>query len=248
MKRLTIFVILTSLSAAGFLLAEERGTIGQVHRVKPAMGHTLEFEKAYKGHIEWHRQQNDSWNWDCWQYVAGPYTDQYAIVTGGHHWADFARGEMGSADSKHAQENLGPHMEEHTSYFSQVHPDISSATVPGTPPPAVSVYNYILKPGKTTHFLSSVRKMHQALQAGGWKGRYMWVEVAEGSPHNAQFYVVVMRDSWGDFEEPEKSLVQVAEEQMGRSETELAGEQFWDAVQSTVSHTLVYRSDLSYRP
>lgn len=249
MKRYFLLAALVAgFAGTSVLFSQEAGPIGQVFRLNPIAGHTTQFEEAYKTHIDWHRQRNDDWNWDCWEYMAGPFTGQYAVVTGGHNWADFARGEMGAADRQHAIEHVMPHAEGLQVFFSKLHPELSSMSALGAPPPVASVYTYTLKPGMTPQFLAAVKKMHGALQAANWNEQYMWVEVVEGSSEGAQFYVVVPRNNWSDFEEPPKSLLQAVEEQIGGTETGLLREQFWSTVKSVDSHVVAYRTDLSHRP
>lgn len=250
MRRTSILVVLSALilGLPPALFGQEPGSIGRVFRVQPLPGHQAQFEEAYKGHVEWHREQEDEWNWDCWEYIAGPYTGQYAVVTGGHHWADFSRPEIGKADQEHARKHLSPHIESIYGYFSRIHPELSSMAALDRPPALASLYVYTLKPGMGGQFVEAVRQIHETLQAAEWEEPYFWVEVAEGSSEGDQFYVVVPRESWGDFEEPEKTLAEVVREQLDESEANALRQRFWETVKSYESHTVAYRTDLSYRP
>lgn len=53
------------------------------NNVKPA------FENGYKKHLEWHRQNGETWSWYGWYVISGPRHDQFIDATFNHNWDDF---------------------------------------------------------------------------------------------------------------------------------------------------------------
>ena len=88
------FVVLLAVPGAA---QQEAGTLAQEYwmKVKPGMG--AEFEKGYRAHNEWHRN-NDAWPWETWQILVGENVGSYVIRTGGHDWADFDANAQTLAD------------------------------------------------------------------------------------------------------------------------------------------------------
>lgn len=241
-------VILFAGSTLSLLGQNSPDPINWVIRIKVQSGKDQAFEEAYKQHLKWHADNNDSMPWHGWQYIAGPYTGEYVIAVPGQEWKNFDRGDMGKADSANARQTVGPHILERQVWYSQTHRNLSSLQAEGASMPAMAtVYRYHLKPGHRSQFVSAISRMHKALQEGGWGKPYRWNEVVEGG-EGLQFYVVVPRESFADFADPEPSLLEVVEGKLGRAVTEDIRNDFWGAVNNIDSHVLVYREDLSYVP
>lgn len=250
MKRILCLLAVYLFVGATLTLMGQDATesINWVIRIKAIAGKELQFEEAYKEHLKWHAENNDSMPWFGWQYMAGPYTGQYVIAVPGQQWKNFDRGEMGKADSANARQTVAPHILERQVWYSQTLSDLSNPQPAGSPMPAmVAVYRYQIKPGLGSQFVSSISRMHKALQEAGWKEYYRWNQVVEGA-EGIQFYVVVSRESFADFADPAPSLLEVVEEKLGRAATEDTRNDFWGAVKSLDSHVLVHREDLSYVP
>ncbi len=66
----------------------QQGTISQSFLLRVRLANVAQFEEAYLRHVEWHRQQSDTWTWDMWSTVTGD-LGTYIVITDGHTWADF---------------------------------------------------------------------------------------------------------------------------------------------------------------
>lgn len=251
MKRrmFSLILVISLISTAGVLVAQDQsGTISQIFRIEPVQGPVAPFEKAYSEHLDWHRERNDSWRWDGWEYIAGRYTGQYAVVTQGHKWADFDRGEVGKADKEHAQEVVFPYVENTTIIFARTLPNLSTMPETAAVPKLISVTVYYIEPGKVSDFMVAVRQLHSALKEAGWDRPYSWNIVAQGAEDRPMVYLLSPHDSWASFAPQEKSMLDTLDEKLGRNGTEKLRELFWAPVDSVENHILAYRPDLSYAP
>lgn len=244
--------IFATLVAALLLIAplcaqESEGQIAHFIQVKPKAGMSQELEEAAKAHMDWHRQQNDSWEWHLWQYVTGEQLGQYLALTPGHRWEDFdAKQEFIARDQADAATRIGPFMESMSAWYSRFRPEISSWSEDDTPS-MVHVTVYHVKPGKTAQFTYAVERLHKALQQAGWPQHYMWEQVVVGG-EGPVFNLVLPMQKWADLNPPEKPFDQAVEEVVGRREAESLLQSFLETIQGQRSEILRYRPDLSYIP
>ena len=250
MRRLGVFFVVVSLLLLALPVVGQvqPGPILRFYHIKPKAGMEQQFEEAYKRHLDWHRQQNDTWTWVMWQVEAGERFGQYTAVTGSHRWEDFdARGELGDADSADAMAKLSPYVESVTSSFSRSHSDISRPPASEDSFPLLEVTSFQLNPGSAPAFTHVVRKVHEAIVKTNRPVHYFWEEVVSGG-EEPMFSVVIPQKNWADLEPLEKSIGQMLEEVYGREEAESLRKTFWKSVHSQRTVIVRYRADLSYIP
>ena len=67
-----VATVLSLLMLASPVVAQDGpATVSRSFTVTVRVGHDQQFEEAWKQHIDWHRQQNDSWTWNTWMIVSG---------------------------------------------------------------------------------------------------------------------------------------------------------------------------------
>ena len=131
MNKIRMFLIVMTVCAiATPLVAQEEEKpppmVAKNHFVTVNSGQALEFEAAYKGHLEWHANKNDTWYWHTWQITNGQNLGQYIIRTGNHTWADFdEHAEFSKEDSAHYLENVSGYVKKLSSNMVVAVPDIS---------------------------------------------------------------------------------------------------------------------------
>jgi len=82
MKLLTIIFLL----CGGTALAQDGGL---AHFSVWAPKHEAKFKTGNKYHLQWHKDNNDSWNWYGWYVISGTRAGQFIDATFNHSWADF---------------------------------------------------------------------------------------------------------------------------------------------------------------
>jgi len=55
---------------------------------QPKAGKEHDFEEGYKRHLEWHRQNHDTWRWYGWDVASGERDDYFVDGTFFHAWSD----------------------------------------------------------------------------------------------------------------------------------------------------------------
>ncbi len=60
---------------------DSQGTVTRYYLTTVKAGHDLKWEQAFKAHVDWHRQQNDTWAWDTYMLVTGERLGQYITIS-----------------------------------------------------------------------------------------------------------------------------------------------------------------------
>ena len=250
MRRIGIFLVVLSLLllALPVLAQDEPGTLarGFFLTIKPGM--TQQFEEAYKQHIAWHRQQNDTWAWHTWQYETGERLGQYLVRTPGHHWEDFdAQAEFGEADSADFFAGAGQYVSSASSTFSRLLPKVSRWPEGDAIPAFVEVLTFRLRYGSAREFNYAIKKINEAINKSDWPIHYAWLTTVSGGELGT-YILVIPHKNWADFKEPEKSFPAMLEEVYGRVEAGKVLKALTKSVLSESSQILRFRPDLSYIP
>ena len=245
MHKTTTFFILFSLLAVP-VLAQQSGGITSIYVIEAKHGMEQQYEDALKQHNEWHRQQNDDWTWQTWQYETGEQYGQYLIRTAGHQWEDFdAKSEFAELDRADAMATLWPYMESISSTLSRSL--LAVSLLRDEPSSLVQVTNYYLHPDKVADFTYALQKGHDALVKANWPGRFLWTQRISGG-ETPLFSVVALLRSWADMTPPDKTLAQAMIEVLGPQEAGSIFSNFSGSIRSQDTHLLRYRPDLSYVP
>jgi len=85
---LTTAALAASLGTAPIARAQE-ANLARIVVIKPKPGQNAEFEAGYKRHLEWHRRNQDPWQWYGWTFVLGERLGQFMDGTFGHTAAGF---------------------------------------------------------------------------------------------------------------------------------------------------------------
>lgn len=222
----------------------QQGTISQSFLQRVPLANVAQFEEAYLRHVEWHRQQGDTWRWDMWSTVTGD-LGMYIVITDNHTWADFDAPPFDPvADGADAMAQFGALVESVTGGFARLMTDMSRPA-PGLLPLA-HVIDFEVKEGMDGDFLQVVRKFREAAEQVNWTGHYVWLAGVGGAA--GDYILVLQHENWASFAPPEMSGAAVMEEVFGRQEATALNDLFNNAVESTSERIWTYRPDLSYTP
>ncbi len=252
MRRIAVFVAVVSLLLltwpASAQEEQEPGTLARVFVVQPKMGMVQQFEEAYAQHVAWHQEKGDDWTWLTWQIQSGENFGKYAIITPGHHWADFDnRVVSGEEDAAHYLATVGQYTQSVTSHFWRALPEISRPLDGEEPAPVRSILFLEIRRGKTDEFMNAVKKVHQAIGETDWPTNYIWVTLVNGGSH-PMFALVLPRENWAGFAPQEEPFDEMLEEAYGEQEAEEILRVIDKTIKSEYSHLETYRPDLSYIP
>lgn len=249
MRNGVVFLLAALLVLAALPLAaqQDQANVSRAFWVKPKPGMAQEFEKAAKAHLDWHRQQKDTWTWTTLQFETGERLGQFIVVTQGHRWEEFdARAEFDKADVENWAATVGPHVESTSSVFSVARLDVSRPLADPTPPAMTLAIYFHVKPGTDADFNYCMRKFHEAIGKTNWPGNYTWLQRVAGTDV-PQYVLVLPRKNWAAFKPGEKRFDQMLEEAFGAQEARELLEKFGATVRYETAEILRHRPDLSYQ-
>jgi hypothetical protein len=248
MRKTRFFFILgfVCLLALPLLAQEKPGIVGIVFTVKPKAGMRQQFEQANKRHMDWHRQQKDTWAVAVWEIVSGEHIGDYGYGTFGHHWKDLdSHAKFDEADTADYMTNVGPYVEPLIARYYLSHPELSRPMEGEVP--LAEVVEYRLNMSGESDFLMAVRKVHEAIQKSNYPVYYHLYELFNGGEHPTYVFVFPHKN-WADFEPPEETLRAMLEKAYGRDDAESILKLFDKSVHGVRSQIIAFRPDLSYSP
>ncbi|MBZ5514180.1 MAG: hypothetical protein LAN62_04915 [Acidobacteriia bacterium] len=239
---------LVCLLALPLLAQEKPGNVATATYVKPKPGMRQQFEQANKRHMEWHRQQKDTWTINVWEVISGEHIGQYGYATVGHHWKDFdARAKFDEADMADYMANVAQYVDLESNTYWIHHPD-QSRPLPGDAP--IQLYEavrYHLNVDGESDFLLTGRKILEAIQKTNYPVYYEAYELWDGGEHPT-YLLIFPHKNWADFEPPEQTFPAMLEKAFGRDEAESLMKLSSKSIHCVHSEVWVARPDLGYVP
>ncbi|MBI1984446.1 MAG: hypothetical protein HYS61_09630 [Acidobacteria bacterium] len=244
--------LLVAVCLQGLVLAamaqDQPGTVIEVIRIKPKPGMEKQFEAAGKEHVAWHRQKNDTWTWFVSQVMSGPRTGEYVAATPGHRWADFDTAPVSrEEDQADAATRIGQYVDSIETLYVVSLPKHSRPTEATTPSKYTTLVTIYVKQGMETEYLNAVSKLPAAMEKTNWPGHYNFATLANGGEHPT-FFLLLRRDKWADFAQPEKPFEKMLEDAYGRAEADSILKTLDKSTAKVSSEMRAYRPDLSYVP
>ncbi len=250
MRRIAVYVAVVCMLLLALPVAtqEEEGNIAMVVTIKAKDGMRQQYEEGVKRHGEWHRQQNDPWTWEVWEFISGENTGAYGAGTFGHRWEEFDTAPVSrEADSADVQKNIAPFQK---SVIVQFYAYLAKVSRPeegeGLAPMSAGI-EFQVRQGKNEEFNHLVGKFHKAIEKTNWPVHYKWYALVNGGA-GGTYVLVLPRENWASFAQPEKLFPAMLEEAYGRQEAESLLERWSKAVKGTRSSISRTRPDLSYFP
>jgi len=248
MRKTRLFFILgfVWLLAVSLMAQEKPGNVTGAWYMKPKPGMRQQFEQALKRHMEWHRQQKDTWTIYVAEAMVGKRVGQYVLTGPGHHWKEFdAREKFDEADTADIVANVAPYVDLVGSEIWVYHPELSRPMT-GEARFLEYVEVHLNMDGKSDYLLA-VRKVHEAIQKANRPVYYDIYELSDGGEHPT-FGVVYPHKNWADFEPPEQTLRDVLEKAYGLEEADALRKTWNKTLHCVKSEVWVSRPDLGYTP
>jgi len=250
-----LLIVMTVCAIVAPLMAEEEEApemvVAKNHFVTVNSGQALEFEAAYKGHLEWHANKNDTWSWHTWQIVNGQDFGQYIIRTGSHTWADWdEHADFSKEDSAHYLENVSGYVKKISSTMVVADPEISRWPEDYGMPTLVDVTVFQVNNEYNRAFYHTMEKIHKAIVEKEIPFTYSWSFVANGGEGPGPTWVLVFPfKSWTEYGDSwEPAFWKLVEEVYGDFETDLIRKMMNKAIVHQENFMAAYREDLSYNP
>jgi len=246
-----ILTVAVMLIAATPALAEEEAkpVVATNYMISVQPSQVMAYEEAHKAHMQWHRDQNDSWSWHTWQIMTGKHMGQYIVRTSGHTWADYdAHGEFDADDGAHYMQTVAGHVQSWASQMVVSQPDISHWPEDTAFPKMVDVTVFNVKNESIRTFHHAIKKLHGAIQEKEIPFTYGWSMVASGA-EGPTMILVFPYGSWAEYgAEMETPFWKMVEEVYGDFETQMLRKMISKSVNHQENHMAMFRKDLSYEP
>ena len=249
MKRWTMGIVVAGLLFAGApLVAQKTPDLGEVTIWKVKDGAAAAFAEGRKKHMDFHRQQKDTWSWYTWEIVNGDRSGQFITGSFDHYWKDFdGREAFDVLDSADVAKTFGPHATLVTTGTWTLMREMSRAQPGATGPAKLSqLTHYHVKPAEVPAFEDALKEITAALTKIEWPVHSQWYRLVSGGegPH---YVLSTPRASWADFAPQDKSLLEGLTEAVGaRRATELLAT-VRGATKSFYGEVMAYRPELSYQ-
>lgn len=249
-KRQISLMAISLLLAAGAVAQTQPGTIAQIGVQIPKPGAAAQYEAGRKKHMEFHKQQNDTWAWHTWQVTTGEGTGTYVTGSFSHQWKDFdGRQKFQEADSADFETNIAPALARSQTAYWAFRPDLSRLKTEGDfDAPMLTIIHFYLNPEAGPTFTDAVKRINQGIE----KTKYpsppsRWYQLVNGgeSPH---FALVFTRANWAAMGVPDKTIDEAMAEAFGKAEGAALLSSLRKSARRIYTEMLEHRPDLSYAP
>jgi hypothetical protein len=170
------------LVATQLLAQTEKGPYARIAILRPHDGDTVDFEAGYIRHLEWHRQNKDTWTWYGWTIWAGERQRWFVYATFGHTAASLDSPVSPAEDERDNISNVTPHAQYLGNALYEFLSGLSRGTGEPQPTARLELTTVDVMPGSERAFEAALGAEQSKLQdetlwyrmiAGGTSPRYV---------------------------------------------------------------------------
>jgi hypothetical protein len=230
--------------------AQNANNVCRVYFSMPKPGMGQQYEAGRKKHMQFHRDQKDTWTWNTFAIETGDNAGMYVTSSCGHAWKDFDEWEarMGKADTADGATNLTPYVQGGRNGFYVYRSDMSLAPANQPPAPMTAVTVFVLHPGAGTDFIAAIKKVNDALgKQADWPKTGGWLQLVNGG-EGPTFVLLNSRKNWADFAPLPKTLADVLNDTYGKEAADQIQKTLRDCTAHQFTEAAAFRADLSYAP
>ncbi|CAN5189654.1 hypothetical protein BH24PSE2_BH24PSE2_24190 [soil metagenome] len=196
---------------------DTQGTYARMYRIDYVPGKGAEFMEAFDAHVQWRRDNGETWDWMTFRPVTGDQLNSIYVRSGEHTLAEMDDYEQFAAKAnEHWDSTVDPLVESYASWITQEDPELSSWP-DDLRPNLIQAYTYRMKPGGQQQFDAALKKIHEGLVKVNWGESYSIDRVVSGSDGN-EVSIVFPFESYADMAEPDKSFMAALSEAWGEKE------------------------------
>jgi hypothetical protein len=144
--------------ALGSPAAAQTGNVARivVWQMKPGLDR--DFQEGYKRHLQWHRDNHDTWTWRGWILGSGDRVDYFVDGTFFHAWSDFDSPVNPAGDGANNELNVYPYADVRALATYEVVPALSNLQSDQLGSPQLT-FLYIQVPiGKSAEFEAALQR------------------------------------------------------------------------------------------
>jgi hypothetical protein len=117
-----------------------------VWQMKP--GRDRDFQEGYKRHLQWHRDNHDTWTWRGWILGSGDRVDYFVDGTFFHSWSDFDNPASPASDAANNAINVEPYADVRALATYEAIPALSNLRPEQLGSPMLTFFYLQATPGK----------------------------------------------------------------------------------------------------
>ena len=165
-----------------FAAQAERGPYARIAVLRPHDGDTVDFEAGYIRHLDWHRQNKDTWVWYGWNITFGERQRWFVYASFGHSAASLDSPVAPAEDERDNILNVTPHAQFAGNALYEYLPGLSRGTGEPQPTARLELTTVDLVAGGANGFEAALGADQSILQsetlwyrmvAGGTAPRYV---------------------------------------------------------------------------
>ncbi len=217
----------------------------------PTEGAGERFEEGYRRHLDWHEEHGDRLPWYAWYVITGDRIGLFIDGTFGVGFADIDARPDPAGDRADFEQSAGPFARPDFRSVYRVRHDLSSVTPLENRQPSrmVQAIRYRVRPGGQAAFEAAVRAHHESIRGGSnpTAPGYTWYELVSGGEQPA-YLLMIPLGSWADLGTAITDLGPFVTGRLENDGEAPPGAGASGIVDSILSETWVFRSDLTYLP
>ncbi len=229
-KLLLFLAVVLNVSTEGYCQQNE---LAQFAFWKPK--DRLQFENGYKKHLQWHRDNGDTWSWWGWFVIFGPRYGQFADATFHRTWRDFDNAVKPAEDLADNRMHVFPFADVTALFKVRHHATYSTNDTLDYKTRLTRLIT--LSVNDASDGLRIIQALKKRLTDKGILSFHTFSTVDGGALN--QFLLMICANNWQEFglSESVATDLDIVEEQLKLR-----------TITSIVSETLAYRPDLSLFP
>ncbi len=241
-----ITVLVLVLCYADLTMAQT-GKAARVVLIKPKEDRNRDFEMGYKRHLEWHKQNKDTWAWYGWQIVAGENFGYFMDGTFGHKWEDFDNPVMPAADAADNNVNVTPYANFVSNSYVVLLDHLSNCRLLETKQPSAMIefHRFEIKPGFENDFEEILSICHKTFDKQS-RRHTVYKMINGGSV--PQYLIMFPMDKVSELQRAEISIENTVLNSLSASASVLMQQKMQTGVVFHAASILRYRADMSYFP
>jgi hypothetical protein len=170
-----VATVLPTLLVAQTVAQTERGPYARIAILRPHDGDTVDFEAGYIRHLEWHRQNRDTWVWYGWSVTFGERQRWFVYASFGHPAASLDNPVSPAEDERDNISNVTPHAQYLGNALYEYLPGLSRGTGEPQPTARLEFTTVDLVPGAEKAFEAALSADQPKLQ-----GETLWYRMVAG--------------------------------------------------------------------
>lgn len=221
MHKFKLLVATACLCLAWFSAAsaeEESEGVGVLLKITAKEGHDEALIKGITDYHKWIANFDGHMRFNWWKAVTGPDTGVYYAYSGNHDWADLdAEYDWEEKSNEVLQANVAPHIESMQRVVVTDMDDVSYWPEDWTGYTHIQAESWYIKNGRYGAFNKGLKRITDALKAGGFPYHFGFSRVASGG-HGNEIHLLSPNQGWSGMAEKKPSFYDIMVKELGSEE------------------------------